>query len=212
MADEKCSNFISNYLYGDRQHQFWRTKIIVYQLTLVFCVVSEALGTATLSSSSFDQTIDREPLLIHLNRTAYVHEQKAVERFDPSLSLYINDYVAVAAVNIFACVFVAFVFGAASFLDLSRPERRESRFVRKTWRRLSVMACALHLASAIAMTVVTVSRRAHIEGEGEDEEREQESIDRYLESSETPLEYGSNSRAIAAVAFAWPAFVCVVGR
>lgn len=44
--------FKSSYMFKNRDYHLRRTKFIVYQLALIFCVVSESLGTAALSGKS----------------------------------------------------------------------------------------------------------------------------------------------------------------
>jgi len=41
--------FKSSYMFGNRDYHLRRTKFVVYQLALIFCVVSESLGTSALS-------------------------------------------------------------------------------------------------------------------------------------------------------------------
>ena len=49
-----------------------------------------------------------------------------------------DDYVSAVSYNIFAGVFVAFLFGAAFFSDLFWPGRQESQSVRRAWRACAV--------------------------------------------------------------------------
>lgn len=53
LAEIKWSKFKSSYMWNNEYH-LRRTKFIVYQLALIFCVVSESLGTAALSGKSTD--------------------------------------------------------------------------------------------------------------------------------------------------------------
>lgn len=48
LAEIKWSKFKSGYMWNNEYH-LRRTKFIVYQCALIFCVVSESLGTAALS-------------------------------------------------------------------------------------------------------------------------------------------------------------------
>ena len=111
-----------------------RSKFIVYQLAMIFCVVSESLGTAALSD--------------------YVDQQKYVQSQHPGTGAeYNDDYIGIGSYNIFSGIYVAFIFGGAFFFDLIWPERREDRGVRIAWRCCSIAATIFTLAGAIAMTV-----------------------------------------------------------
>lgn len=50
LAEIKWGKFKSSYMWN-RDYHLRRTKFIVYQLALIFCVVSESLGTAALSGT-----------------------------------------------------------------------------------------------------------------------------------------------------------------
>lgn len=116
-----------------------RSKFIVYQIAMIFCVVSESLGTAALSD--------------------YIDQQDYVESQHPGVGAeYNDDYVGIGSYNIFAGIFVAFILGGAFFFDLIWPERREDRGIRIAWRASSVAACIFVLADVIAMTVSSVER------------------------------------------------------
>lgn len=52
LAEFKWSKFKSSYMFGNKDYHLRRTKFVVYQLALIFCVVSESLGTAVLSGES----------------------------------------------------------------------------------------------------------------------------------------------------------------
>ena len=45
----RWSAFKSSYMFKNRDYHLRRTKFVVYQLAMIFCVVSESLGTAALS-------------------------------------------------------------------------------------------------------------------------------------------------------------------
>ncbi|KAL1687525.1 hypothetical protein GGG16DRAFT_105000 [Schizophyllum commune] len=121
-----------------------RTKVIVYQLAMVFHVVSESVGTAALSD--------------------YVDQQNGIQRVHPGASEYNNDFIGVASYNIFVGIYVATIFGSGFFFDLIWPERAESLSVKRAWKACSVLACIMALADAIAMTVIVATRAAHITG------------------------------------------------
>lgn len=52
LADMKWGKFKSSYMFKNRDYHLRRTKFVVYQLAMIFCVVSESLGTAALSGST----------------------------------------------------------------------------------------------------------------------------------------------------------------
>ena len=124
--------------------------------------------------------------------------------------VYNNDYVGAASYNIFAGVFVAFIFGAAFFFDLIWPERKESNGVRIAWKVCGVLAAIFHLASALTITIITATHQSHIRPGGWEK---QEALWRqYEKHSEAPLDYKDNGRAIAAVVFAWLGTCSVIPR
>lgn len=153
-----------------------RTKFVIYQCALIFCVLSESLGTAALSD--------------------YVDEQKYIRGLNSEAYEYNNDYIGIASYNIFAGVFVAFVFGAAYFFDLIWPERHEDRGIRVAWKICAVVATVFYFAAALAMTIIVAIRSAYISGVSSEEA--QRLLDAYNGS---PLIYRHNGRAIASVVF-----------
>lgn len=104
LADIKWSAFKSSNMWNNRYH-LRRTKFGVYQGAMIFCVISESLGTDTLSK--------------------YKKEQQQIQRAFPNANISNNDIIGSFAYNIFAGVFVATIFGAAFFFDLFWPERKE---------------------------------------------------------------------------------------
>lgn len=130
------------------------------------------------------------------------------------IRVYNNDYVGAASYNIFAGVFVAFIFGAAFFFDLIWPERKESRAVRIAWKVCGVLAVIFHLASALTLTVITARHVSRIRGDyGRSELSRDETQHwwrQYSKHSEAPLIYRHNPRAIAAVVFVWLGWISVL--
>lgn len=120
----------------------------------------------------------------------------------PGNTVHNNDFVGIASYNIFVGVFVATIFGAAFFFDLFWPERRESLAVKRAWRVCSVFACALTLSCALAYTYIVAVKSAYVTGT--DTATADQSLREY---SGSPLEYGSNARAIASVIFLWPGMI-----
>jgi len=143
LADMQWGKFKSSYMFKNRDYHLRRTKFIVYQLAMIFCVVSESLGTDAISK--------------------YVDQQKRLER-RPGVFVKNNDIVGSFSFNIFVGVFVATIFGAAFFFDLFWPERSETKAVRIAWKACAVLASCFALASAILLTVVIATHRATVTG------------------------------------------------
>ena len=100
---------------------------------MIFCVVSESLGTAALSD--------------------YLKQQDFVEKHAVGGAVYNDDFIGIASYNIFSGIYVAFVFGGAFFFDLFFPERREDLGIRIAWRCCAVFATLSTLGDVIALTV-----------------------------------------------------------
>ena len=115
--------------------------------------------------------------------------------------MYNNDYIGVASYNIFAGVFVAFIFGAAFFFDLFWPERHENKAVRTAWKVCGVLACVFYCADAFALTIITAIRCQHFRGEGFTDAYAESLLRQFKKDGGTPLCYRNNGRAIAAVVF-----------
>lgn len=49
LKDIQWWKFKSSYMFGNRDYHLRRTKFVVYQVAMIFCVVSESVGTAALS-------------------------------------------------------------------------------------------------------------------------------------------------------------------
>lgn len=141
----------------------------------------------------------------------YIDEQKKIEQItNHTVHAHNDDYVGAASYNIFAGVFVAFIFGAAFFFDLFWPERREILGVRLAWKICGVLAVVFHLASALTITIITAMHSSFLTGAPPEEW--QGLVNQYKKAKEAPLSYRHNGRAVAAVCFAWPGFVSVLGR
>lgn len=127
--------------------------------------------------------------------------------------MFNNDYVGAASFNIFAGIFVAFIFGAAFFFDLFWPERKESKSVMLAWKICGVLAVIFHLAAALTLTVITATHRSTIRTQsGAVIDNEQFWWNHYRKHSEAPLIYRHNGRAVAAVVFVWLGWVSVLPR
>lgn len=143
--------------------------------------------------------------------TDYVDEQKRIESVtNYAVHQHNDDYIGAASYNIFAGVFVAFIFGAAFFFDLFWPERHESRSVRLAWKVCGVLSVIFHLASALTITIITALHTSWLDGVPRDQWAD--IVSQYPKAKEAPLTYRHNGRAVAAVVFAWPGFVSVLGR
>ncbi|KAK3705452.1 hypothetical protein LTR37_013269 [Vermiconidia calcicola] len=130
--------------------------------------------------------------------TDYIQGQKRIEKIsNKQVRFYNNDYVGAGSYNIFAGVFVAFVFGAAFFFDLFWPERKESNGVRIAWKTCGVLAIFIHLAAALAITIITARHTSYAQGLSP--ERQQSWWDRFTKHNQDPLIYSRNPRALAAV-------------
>lgn len=127
------------------------------------------------------------------------------------VKVYNNNYVGAGSFNIFAGVFVAFIFGAAFFFDLFWPERHEIRGVLLAWKICGVLATIFHLAAALWLTIVTARQRSRIVPHIAPF-NEHFWWMKYTKHSEAPLIYRKNPRAIAAVVFVWLGWVSVLGR
>jgi hypothetical protein len=139
-----------------------------------------------------------------------------ITRTTSHIKVYNNDYVGAASYNIFAGVFVAFIFGAAFFFDLIWPEREESKGVRIAWKVCGVLAVCIHLAAALTLTVITARHRSYFRGADGRTTLSQDEVlhwwRQYSKHSEAPLVYRHNPRAVAAVVFAWLGFCSVLPR
>lgn len=205
LSEFKWSRFKSSYMFKNTDYHLRRTKFVVYQLAMIFCVCSESLGTAALSD--------------------YLDQQDYIQRLNNRAIEYNDDYVGIGSYNIFFGVFNAFIFGAAFFFDLQWPERKEIKGVRLAWRITSVLCCIFGLGDLIALTVcwngieyprgwklisyqvITSSRQAYITGVPYAVGQE------YLHQAGgyNPI-YRHNGRAVAALVFLWLGYPFVVIR
>ncbi|PVI02894.1 hypothetical protein DM02DRAFT_503037, partial [Periconia macrospinosa] len=178
LKEMQWGKFKSSYMWNTDYHRR-RTKFIVYQIAMIFCVVSESLGTAALSD--------------------YVDQQDYVSAHHPGATVHNNDFIGVASFNIFVGIYVATIFGSAFFFDLFWPERKESPAVKLAWRICSVLACVFTLASALAYTIILTTRAAYMTGAGDIVT----ATKLLAEYGGSPLRYRENGRAVASVVFLW---------
>jgi len=184
LRDMRWGNFKSSYMFGNKDYHLRRTKFVVYQIAMLFCVVSESVGTAALSD--------------------YVKQQSKIESLHSSAEVHNDDFVGIASYNIFVGIAVATIFGAGFFFDLFFPERYEPRNIRWSWRISAVVVTVMCFADALALTVIVATGRARITANSQDAQAiAQEKIN-------PPLRYRDNGRAIASVVCLWIGLVGTV--
>ncbi|TID24330.1 hypothetical protein E2P81_ATG02631 [Venturia nashicola] len=176
LADIKWSAFKNSNMWNNRYH-LRRTKFAVYQGAMIFCVVSESLGTDALSN--------------------YKDEQKNIQKAYPNANIANNDIIGSFSYNIFAGVFVATIFGAAFFFDLFWPERMESKPVQLAWKICSILSVLFVLASAINLTIIISTHQALL---SDPTGSVPQSV---LDGLNPVLNYGKNGEAVASVVLIW---------
>jgi len=182
LREMQWGKFKNSYMWNNEYH-LRRTKFIVYQIAMIFCVVSESLGTAALS----DYVDQQDWMAKNSNPHAHVHN---------------NNFVGIASYNIFVGVYVATIFGSAFFFDLFWPERVQSSAVKLAWKICSILACVFTLACALAYTIIVATKSAYVSGS------DAATVQRLLaEYGGSPLRYRDNGRAIASVVFLWPGMI-----
>jgi lipid-A-disaccharide synthase-like uncharacterized protein len=132
----------------------------------------------------------------------YVAQQKSISSLNPTAKVHNNNFVGIAAYNIFVGIYVATIFGSAFFFDLFWPERKESRGVTRAWKLCSILACLLTLSCALAYTYIVATQSAYISGPNA----------AYAQTvvgknKSSPLQYRENARAVASVVCLWPGTV-----
>ncbi|KAH8599722.1 hypothetical protein B0O99DRAFT_503275 [Bisporella sp. PMI_857] len=144
LKEIQWAKFKGSYMFNQVYH-LRKTKMIVYQMAMILCVVSESVGTAALSD--------------------YVDQQDGIStRTNGQAMVENNDIVGIFSYNIFIGIAVATIFGSGFFFDLFWPERTESPGVKLAWKISSVVICFMALADAIALTVIVATRKAYITG------------------------------------------------
>ena len=207
------AKFKSSYMFKNRDYHLRRTKFVVYQLAMIFCVVSESVGTAALSSMAFPSLNDQyhyRARVLHATGTDfysdYVDQQDDIERLHSSAAVHNDDFVGIASYNIFVGIAVATIFGAAFFFDLFFPTRYEPMNIRWAWRISAVVVSIMALADAIAFTVITATGNAWISANSEDAKLIAQ------ERLNPPLTYRHNGKAIASVVLLWIGLVATIAR
>jgi len=178
--------FKSSYMFNT-QYYLRREKMIVYQIAMLFCVVSESVGTAALSE--------------------YVDQQDFVEKLNNKALVYNDDFVGIASYNIFVGIYVATIFGSGYFFDLFWPERYESPSVRFAWKVCSVLTIIFCLGAALGLTIIVATKHAYITGVGAAE------ATRLLKLSakDPPLHYKHNAKAIVSTVLVWIGWLGTLG-
>jgi len=193
LHEMQWSKFKNSYMWNNEFH-LRRTKFVVYQLAMIFCVISESFGTKALDD--------------------YVHQQGHIQKLAAELgrdtSIYNNDFVATESFNIFTGVYVATIFGSAFFFDLFWPRRHESKAVKLAWKICSILACCFALASAITISVIFSTRRAYVTGDNPDPTELDRILDNYKHGGSGSLLYRNNPYFIVSLAFIWPGFLATV--
>jgi len=182
LHEMQWGKFKGSYMFNQIYH-LRRTKMIVYQIAMIFCVVSESVGTAALSD--------------------YVDQQDGISRRSGGRAMvHNNDFIGIASYNIFVGIYVATIFGSGFFFDLFWPERKETKSIRLAWKICSVLACAMVLADALALTVIVARNHAFITGVSV------ELAQALYDNNRTPnFIYRKNAYCVAAAVIIWPGVV-----
>ncbi|KAH8801633.1 hypothetical protein F5884DRAFT_522137 [Xylogone sp. PMI_703] len=182
LHEMQWGKFKGSYMFNNVYH-LRRMKMIVYQIAMILCVVSESVGTAAL--------------------TNYVDQQTDVYKLSGGrATVHNDDFIGIASYNIFVGIAVATIFGAAFFFDLFWPERHESKSVRLAWKICSVVVSFMALASALGLTVIVASHSAYITGVPS---TEAEQLRAAIPSP--PFRYRKNAKCIVSTVILWPGVV-----
>ncbi|TVY37741.1 hypothetical protein LOCC1_G006298 [Lachnellula occidentalis] len=182
LKDMQWGKFKGSYMFAPTFH-LQKTKMIVYQIAMLSCVVSESVGTAALSDY-----VDQQDGISHRS-----HGRALVQN---------NDFIGVASYNIFIGIAVATIFGSGFFFDLFWPERHESQAVKWAWKISSIVISIMALADALAMTIIVATHRAHITGVSGAEARYWFAAN----GKPTPI-YRKNAECVASVVLLWPGVI-----
>lgn len=158
LADMRWGAFKSSNMFR-RDYHLRRAKMIVYQIAMILCLISESVGTDALTSKS-SLTVKSKECLANCSTLEYVDQQSFIENLDTNAQVHNDDFVGIASYNIFVGIFVATIFGAGFFFDLFWPERHESKRVRLAWKICAILACIMALADALALTVRILNSHA----------------------------------------------------
>lgn len=157
--------------------------MVVYQLAMILCVVSESVGTAALSD--------------------YVNQKNGISsRTYGQARVHNSDFVGIASFNIFVGIAVATIFGSGFFFDLFWPERSESRTVRHAWKIFSIAISILALIDVLAMTVIVATHRTTMTGVTTETSRIL-----FAQYGPPPPIYHENAKCVAAMIILWPGVI-----
>ncbi|CAL3969139.1 hypothetical protein PZA11_006231 [Diplocarpon coronariae] len=182
LREIQWGKFKGSYMFNDVYH-LRKTKMIVYQIAMIFCVCSESVGTAALT----DYVSQREQLYKRSDGRAIVEN---------------HDIVSIFGYNIFIGIAVSTIFGSGFFFDLFWPERHESVAVKWAWRISSVVVSFMAFADALLLTLIVAMHRAHIIGVSAQEEAY------WFKAHGKPHPiYRKNGYNVASVVLLWPGVV-----
>jgi len=182
LRDMQWGKFKGSYMFNQVYH-LRKTKMIVYQVAMILCVVSESVGTAALSD--------------------YVDQQDGIyRRSHGQANVHNDDYIGIASYNIWVGIAVATIFGSGFFFDLFWPERHENQAVKIAWKVSSVVVSFMALADAIATTVIVATRSAYITGVSP------EYANTLFEQNGKPNRvYRHNAYCVASTVILWPGMI-----
>jgi len=182
LREIRWSKFGSANMFNANYH-LRRSKMIVYQIAMIFCVISESVGTAAL--------------------TNYVDQQDDVYKLSGGrATVHNDDYIGIASYNIFVGIAVATIFGSGFFFDLFWPERYESKGVRLAWKISSLVVSIMALADALALTVIVASHSTHISGVSAIEAEQLRASIPF-----PPFQYRRNAKCVASTVILWPGVI-----
>jgi len=189
-----------------------RTKMIVYQIAMILCVVSESVGTAALSGiylPSLSSPIHYPNTQLNkMQCIDYVDQQDGISTPTKGRAMvHNNDIVGIFSYNIFIGISVATIFGSGFFFDLFWPERSESSTVKLAWKISSIVVSFMALADAIALTVIVATRNAFITGVSPSEAQML-----FAENGPPNPIYRHNAYCIASTVILWPGVIASFAR
>ncbi|KAL3419664.1 hypothetical protein PVAG01_08162 [Phlyctema vagabunda] len=184
LREMQWGKFKGSYMFNQVYH-LRRTKMIVYQIAMILCVVSESVGTAALS----DYVDEQDGITTRSGGKAFVNN---------------NNIVGILSYNIFVGIAVATVFGSGFFFDLFWPERKETKGVRLAWKLSAIFVSLAALADAIALTVIVATRKANITGVPR---TEGDQLIANNSGGKPTLVYRHNAYCVASTVILWPGVV-----
>jgi len=181
LKEMQWGKFKGSYMFNQVYH-LRRTKMIVYQIAMILCVVSESVGTAALSD--------------------YVNQRDRIQTRERRAHVHNDDFVGIASYNIFVGIAVATIFGSGFFFDLFWPERKENRSVRLAWKICSVVVSFMALADAIALTVIVATRKTYITGVSPEYAHTL-----FVQNGHPNTVYRHNAECVVSAVILWPGVV-----